>query len=99
MTPRLLAPLRDFTEEEARAILNELWKGYDWEEIVAICSKARAERLARENGSASDPPRGSVAQGPRARAPGTRAVTAGEVGRRSGRSARPKGSGHQMSDP
>jgi hypothetical protein len=56
MTPRLLAPLRDFTEEEARAILNELWKGYDWEEIVAICSKARAERLARENGSASDPP-------------------------------------------
>jgi hypothetical protein len=58
MAPRLLAPLRDFTEEEARAILNELWKGYEWEEIVARCSKARAEKLARarENGSALDPP-------------------------------------------
>jgi hypothetical protein len=55
MTPRLLAPLRDFTEEEARAILNELWKGYSWEEIVARCSKAGAERLASENGSTSHP--------------------------------------------
>jgi hypothetical protein len=55
MTPRLLAPLRDFTEEEARKILNELWKGYDWETIVARCSKARAERRAREKGSASHP--------------------------------------------
>jgi glutathionylspermidine synthase len=54
MTYRLLAPLRDLTEEEMTNCLNILWKGYDWETIVAQYFKARAQRLARQCGSASE---------------------------------------------
>jgi hypothetical protein len=54
MTFRLLAPLRDFTEEEAREHLNFLWRGYDWETIVSIVSaKEKARRAAAQSGSAS----------------------------------------------
>ena len=54
MALRLLAPLRDFTEEEAREILNDLWKGYDWETIVSVVSEAKGRIAAAQGGSAPE---------------------------------------------
>lgn len=52
---RLLAPLRDFTREEAIEHLKDLWKGYDWETIVSMVLEGAARRAAAQRGSASEP--------------------------------------------
>jgi len=55
MAFRLLAPLRDFTREEAIEHLKDLWKGYDWDTIVSRVLEGAASRAAAESGSASEP--------------------------------------------